>query len=95
MVVVAGAAALTAVGVAAIPSSDGTITACYVTASGVLRVIDTDKGDVCFRGEATLTWSQTGPQGPTGLTGPQGTKGDTGPRFNGGSLNVIKVGTLH
>jgi type VI secretion system secreted protein Hcp len=83
-----------AVAAASIPSSNGTITGCYVTPNGVgdsdspvgsLRVIDpTDSTDSnsqftgCTQGEATITWNQQGPPGPTGATGPTGPQGVPG-----------------
>jgi type VI protein secretion system component Hcp len=76
----------TAVAIAAIPSSDGTIRGCYVTTgtpSGQLRVID--EGQNCVAGEATLTWNQQGPTGPTGPVGPQGDPGPPGDSGSGGS----------
>ena len=76
----------TAVALAAIPStSDNVIHACYPTsgaAAGQLRVIDADVNPNCAAGEATLTWNQTGPQGPAG---PQGPPGDVGPPGDSGS----------
>ena len=42
--------------VAAIPSPDGTITACRDIKSGALRVIDTQKSQACKASEAQLTW---------------------------------------
>jgi type VI secretion system secreted protein Hcp len=73
----------TAVAVATIPStSDQTIKACYPTNSGTvrpLRVIDSDNTtETCAGTEATLTWNQTGPQGPSGPQGDPGPPGDSG-----------------
>lgn len=68
---VGGGAAL-----ATIPSG-GTITGCYATRDGSLRVIDRSIA-TCGNGEQTLGWSQTPPQGPKGATGSQGAKGDQG-----------------
>jgi type VI protein secretion system component Hcp len=70
-----------AVAVAAIPSADGTIHACYApggTSPGQLRVIDADTAR-CATGEETLTWSQQGPIGVQGATGAQGAPGVQGP----------------
>jgi hypothetical protein len=53
---------------AAIPSADGTISGCYRTIDGTLRVIDAEAGQTCRSGEKPLTWSQTGPPGPPGET---------------------------
>jgi hypothetical protein len=84
---------------AVIPSADGTITGCYTKNSsllgppqGSLRVADS--ASQCRASETALSWSQRGPQGPTGAQGlmgavgpqgavgaigPQGVKGDAGP----------------
>jgi hypothetical protein len=59
--------ALTAgIGVAtgAIPSGDGTITACYSKANGDLRVIDSEAGQTCKASENELSWKQ-GTSAPT------------------------------
>lgn len=70
----------TAVAIAAIPSSDGVITACRVTTGatpGQLRVIDTEATppQTCTTDEATVTWNQQGPPGPQGDPGPPGDSG--------------------
>jgi type VI secretion system secreted protein Hcp len=81
-VVVLGAG--TAVAIAAIPSSNGVITACRVTtgtAPGQLRVIDTEASppQACNNAsEATITWNQAGPAGPPGPEGDPGPPGDSG-----------------
>ena len=54
---------------ALIPAPDGTISGCYKKNQGQLRVIDTDKVTKCRPSERSLTWSQTGPQGPAGVSG--------------------------
>jgi hypothetical protein len=64
---------------ASIPSSSGTITGCYKPSDGKLHVIDTDAGQTCASGEASVTWNQTGPPGPQGAAGPQGPQGSAGP----------------
>lgn len=77
-VVLAGGAA---VGVAAIPSTDGTISGCYKTNTGDLRVIDAG-AESCKNGERAIQWNQAGaagPQGPKGDPGPQGPPGPAGP----------------
>jgi hypothetical protein len=43
---------------AAIPSSDGTIHACYKTKTGAIRAIDVEAHHSCSAKEASLTWSQ-------------------------------------
>jgi type VI secretion system secreted protein Hcp len=70
----------TAVAIAAIPSSNGVITACRVTTGatpGQLRVIDTEATptQACVAGEATVTWNEQGPTGPQGDPGPPGDSG--------------------
>src|SRR5512133_305010 len=65
-----------AVGVAAIPSADGTIHACVNTATGAVRVINAEGGVTCTAGtETDLVWNQQGPPGPAGPAGPQGDPG--------------------
>src|SRR5690348_16282315 len=67
---------------AAIPDASGVIHGCYKKTSpnqGTLRVIDTEKGQKCLSSETTLTWNQTGPQGPTGPQGSTGPQGPAGP----------------
>jgi type VI secretion system secreted protein Hcp len=73
----------TAVAIAAIPSTSGQIIkACYATtpATGrTLRLIDADNAaETCTTGEATLTWNQQGPAGPSGPQGDPGPPGDSG-----------------
>src|SRR5690242_13000903 len=78
------AAAVVAVGAgysfATIPDSAGVIHACYsvdahgqITGNGDLRLVDpgavSNDKRACKKNEASLTWNQTGPQGPAG---PQG-----------------------
>ena len=73
--------ASTAVSFAAIPGTDGVISACYNSSSnpsGQLRVIDVQRGDKCAKNEKALTFNQTGPQGPVGPIGPAGPQGLTG-----------------
>jgi hypothetical protein len=56
----------------------GVINACYKSQNGQLRLID-PATDHCLPSETSISWSQTGPQGPQGATGPPGPKGDPGP----------------
>lgn len=70
----AAAGVLAAVGTAAaafgaIPSSDGTIHACYDPKTGkILRLIDVEAGQTCVpEKERELVWSVGGPPGPPGL----------------------------
>jgi type VI protein secretion system component Hcp len=90
-----------AVAAASIPSSNGTITGCYVTPNGVgdsdspvgsLRVIDpsdtTDSNPQftgCTQGEATITWNQQGPAGPQGIPGQNGMNGMNGQNGQNGA----------
>jgi type VI secretion system secreted protein Hcp len=67
-----------AVGVAAIPSADGTIHAC-VAADGTVHIIDAEAGATCPAGDKAVVWNQQGPPGATGPAGPQGPTGDPGP----------------
>ncbi len=68
--------------VAAIPSSNGVIGACYKTKSGALSVI---KGKKCPRGSRPLSWNQQGPRGLAGKGGASGLKGATGPQGSQGT----------
>ena len=56
---------------AAVPGSDGTISAC-ADANGRLRVIDAEAGASCKTSEKTLAWNQQGPHGPQGSPGISG-----------------------
>ena len=68
-------AAIVALGIAAgvtyatIPDGSGVIHGCFTTSNGALRVIDTDAGGTCKKGETSLNWNQTGPQGQAGQNG--------------------------
>jgi type VI secretion system secreted protein Hcp len=62
-----------AVALGAIPSSDGTIRACYSTADPAARTLQiVDEGQACDANETLITWNQRGPQGPAGPAGPTG-----------------------
>ena len=84
----AGAGMLVAaggVGFASIPDSKtGVISACYNHRTGALRVIDTQAGRHCRRGEVALSWNHIGPAGPIGPKGAAGSPGPAGPRGAGG-----------
>jgi type VI secretion system secreted protein Hcp len=83
----------TAVAIAAIPASDGTIHACRATTgtpTGAVRIVD--ETDTCAAGEQALTWNQTGPTGPSGPSGPAGPPGDSG-SSGGGSFGGTDTGT--
>jgi type VI secretion system secreted protein Hcp len=68
-----------AVGVAAIPSANGTIHACIADANGAVRIIDAEAPNAaCATGETAIVWNQQGAPGATGPAGPAGPKGDQG-----------------
>lgn len=73
IMLVAGGVAL-----AAIPSGNGTIYACYKNNNGQLRVIDSEAGDTCLPSETAIFWNQEGPQGNPGTVGPTGPQGPSG-----------------
>jgi type VI secretion system secreted protein Hcp len=85
----------TAVAIAAIPASDGTIHACYSTTgtpTGAARIVD--ETETCAATEKPLTWNQTGPTGPAGPSGPSGPPGDTGTSGSGsGSFGGTDTGS--
>jgi hypothetical protein len=60
--------AVTAAGVAyaTIPDSNGVINACVQQANGSVRIIDPSTGQQCRPNEQSLSWNQTGQQGPPG-----------------------------
>lgn len=82
--VIAGLAIVTAsalavgIALASIPDAAGVIHGCYSKDLGILRVIDTAKGQSCRKWETALDWNQQGPQGPQGVAGPQGPQGASG-----------------
>jgi hypothetical protein len=53
---------------AAIPDGSGVITGCY-DGGGNLKVIDTASAPSCPKGYTTVTWNQSGRQGPQGAPG--------------------------
>jgi|tagenome__1003787_1003787.scaffolds.fasta_scaffold19886512_1 hypothetical protein len=97
--VIVGAIVITVGGastaVAVVPDQNGQIQACYTKVGGVLRVVDTGKGQKCSTSlENPIAWNQkgvpgapgpagakgdAGSAGPQGEAGPTGPKGDTGP----------------
>jgi hypothetical protein len=64
-------------GYTAIPSSDGTISACADDHTGALRVIDTDAGDACTKHENPIEWNQRGRAGPPGVSGYEVVRADS------------------
>src|SRR4051812_30929539 len=87
IVVPAGAAlgAGAAIAAAAIPSADGTISACYqADGGGSVRFVDAAGN--CSTNETSITWNQKGPagaQGPAGRAGAAGPAGPAGPAGSG------------
>lgn len=89
----AGLASFVTLGVAdaSVPDASGVIHGCYQPNSqGLLRIIDTERGEACRSTELALAWNQQGPKGdkgdkgdpgPQGETGPQGPPGDVSGRF--------------
>lgn len=85
-----GATALvfSAIAVAAIPGSNGAITACYNPAPslepgvgfahGALHPIDPSADEECGSGNSQITWNQQGSAGPAGATGAPGATGASG-----------------
>jgi hypothetical protein len=61
------AVAIGGVAYATIPDSGGTVHACYQKNGGGLRVVESSDG--CRPSEASLDWSQRGPQGSPGAGG--------------------------
>jgi hypothetical protein len=81
------AAAAASISYAAIPSLNGTISAC-MDAKGGLKVIDVDNGATCAANSTPLTWNQRGPQGVAGPQGVQGAPGPQGPKGDTGAQGV-------
>jgi type VI secretion system Hcp family effector len=75
----AGAFLLAGIGAAAyaaLSDGKGVIHAC-VDGKGATRIIDISV-DSCRKGEAAISWNQTGPQGPAGADGTPGAQGAPG-----------------
>jgi hypothetical protein len=70
--------AVVGIAYATIPGSDGTISVCYRSHGGALRVIDADAGATCAKNEQPLRWNQQGPRGDQGPPGPPGPPGHPG-----------------
>jgi uncharacterized protein involved in outer membrane biogenesis len=70
-------AATTVVAYATIPSPNGVIHGCYLTSTGVLRVIDSSVTK-CAKKETSLNWNAQGIQGIQGIQGLQGIQGVEG-----------------
>jgi hypothetical protein len=79
LVLLLAAAALGGAAVSqAVPGPDGRITACF-SGQGTWLV---DSSSQCgqFPGAQSVSWSQSGPQGPAGAQGPAGPAGPAGPQ---------------
>src|SRR4026207_2535483 len=73
---------------AAIPGDGGGISACYGKVTGIVRVIDTAKGEKCVTAlEVPFSWNQKGQKGDSGAPGAPGAPGTPGtpgaPGMNG------------
>jgi hypothetical protein len=66
-----------AIAYAQVPSTDGTITGCYMKSGGAIRIIDAPS-QKCKSGETQLTWNQHGNPGTNGTDGNDGTNGVSG-----------------
>lgn len=66
---------------ASIPGPDGTISACYATRGGEVRIIDSTAS--CRARETAIRWNQQGVQGPAGRDGATGATGPQGPTGSG------------
>jgi hypothetical protein len=57
---------------ATIPGDGGVIQGCYTKIGGILRVIDTAKGERCLGIEVPISWNQKGLKGDPGANGAPG-----------------------
>jgi len=74
-----GGVALAAKQIISPDPATGVIHACYNSASGEIRLVNT--GETCGHGDTAIQWNQTGPggvAGPPGPPGPAGTARDAG-----------------
>jgi hypothetical protein len=74
--IVALVMAATGFAVAAIPGSDGKLSACYHKTTGAMRLVD--ETAKCKKTERRIAWNQVGQQGAQGLQGPKGDPGSPG-----------------
>lgn len=91
--VIGGAAAtslvlIAAAAVAAIPSAEGTISACYDLKLGIVRVIDAPT-QKCTKFEKAISWNQRGPAGAPGVAGPAGADGVAGSAGADGAVGPV------
>ena len=95
---VIGVGTATAVAYTGIPGADGVIHGCRGKLTGILRVIDTDRGQTCHpKLETPITWNVVGPQGDkgdTGATGPAGPPGPAGAGYTAGAGLDLSEGTF-
>lgn len=73
-----------ALAVAAIPSADGVISACYANEDGSLRIVQ-DDSECDSEAEKAISWNQQGPRGAQGIPGPAGAQGAAGAAGASGS----------
>jgi len=79
---------------ASIPDGNGVITGCYKPSNTVtpLKVIDTARRSECPNGYDSVTWNQTGAQGPAGPQGVQGPQGPQGsPGISGSYAITVQI----
>ena len=81
---------------AAIPATNGVISACVTTTDvkgqHLLTLLDTAQSAVCQTGQALLPWNQTGPAGPRGDPGAPGPSGAPGPKGDVGPAGADAAG---
>jgi len=77
---------------ASIPDSGtGLVSACMAKSTGAVRLIDAQAGEACKKGEALVTWNQTGPKGEQGDRGPQGLQGPKGEPGPAGGASLASL----
>lgn len=86
------AVAATSFAYAAIPVSDGVISACTDN-KGALKVIDVEAGQTCNGNQQLLAWSRQGPVGPAGPQGPEGPRGPSDGYFAKADVLLATDGT--
>jgi hypothetical protein len=89
-----GLVVLAGVGYAAIPSADGTISACK-SSKGALKVIDVEAGQSCPDGQQLLAWNQQGRQGEPGSALGYALVADSGGVIDSSSSNVSDANVTH
>lgn len=86
----AAAAAVAGVAYAAIPSSNGVISAC-ANADGTIKLIDKEGGQSCAPAKTLVEWNQQGPAGSQGPAGAEGPPGPAGPAGADGVSGYVVV----